>query len=93
LDRVNAGTPGPLCDLSPKGSCVARGLAILKIGENYVHSRLEKRRTKRGDGGWNGWPAEYQGLRIKSAADLDEEFPNLVRYAFESYGLLLDERG
>jgi len=65
----------------------------IAVGENYIHSRLEKRRTKRGYGGWNGWPAEYQGLRIKSAADLDEEFQSLVRHAYESYGLLRGERG
>jgi predicted transport protein len=65
----------------------------IAVGENYTHSRLEKRRTKRGYGGWNGWPAEYQGLRIRSAADLDEEFKNLVQYAYESYGLLRGERG
>jgi hypothetical protein len=65
----------------------------IAVGENYVHSRLEKRRTKRGYGGWNGWPAEYQGLRIRSATDLDEEFQSLVRYAYESYGLLRGERG
>lgn len=63
----------------------------IAVGENYVHSRLEKRRTKRGYGGWNGWPVEYQGLRIRSEADLDEEFKNLVQYAYESHGLLSGE--
>jgi predicted transport protein len=65
----------------------------IAVGEAYVHSRLEKRRTKRGYGGWNGWPVEYQGLQIRSVADLDGEFKNLIQYAYESYGLLRGERG
>ena len=98
--------PGVTCYANTKWICFKRERNFLilnvlhrhldsgiAVGENYAHSRLEKRRTKRGYGGWNGWPAEYQGLRIRSAADLDEEFQNLTRYAYESYGLLRGERG
>lgn len=67
--------------------------AGIAVGENHIHPRLEKRRTKRGYGGWNGWPVEYQGLRIKTVADLDEEFKSLVQHAHEKYGLLRGERG
>lgn len=65
----------------------------IAVGENFTHPRVEKRRSKRGYGGWNGWPVEYQGLRIRATTDLDEEFRSLVHYAYENYGLLRGERG
>jgi predicted transport protein len=103
---VSQTCPGVTCYANTKWICFKRERNFLivnvlhrhldagiAVGENYVHSRLEKRRTKRGYGGWNGWPVEYLGLRIRSEADLDEEFKNLVQYAYENYGLLRGERG
>lgn len=103
---ISRACPGVTCYANSKWICFKRDRNFLivnvlhrhldagiAVGEDYVHSRLEKRRTKRGYGGWNGWPVEYQGLRIRSAADLDEEFRNLVQHAYENYGLLRGERG
>jgi len=59
----------------------------LALGADFDHdryARLEKRTSRGGRGGWLGWQPKFSGaVRVYHADQVDQEFCDLVRIAYE----------
>jgi hypothetical protein len=98
-EEVRQVCPGAICYANREVICFKRSRIFIvldvrkdsldlgiAVGPQYAHPRIQARPTRGGKGGWNGWGPEYQGLRVRTPDELDEDFRHLVRLAYETYG-------
>ena len=63
---------------------VELGIALGTDFEHGRYPRVERRTSRGGKAGWLGWQAKFSGsVRVYQASEVDEEFLELVRMAYE----------